>query len=204
MFRTVSIIISCGILLQSTIVSAASHQELVESSRKTSLTSSKRLAQTENCLKYDRTVKPSPQTRTIALKQFGLKIQIPENYKTLLRNDGSVMILNPADYDLIACTARGGFGGRGVDSTIVIESLPNSKKLPLISLAHRKYGTGSLIESYKLSGRDGLLVQSPEGIRATYFIKIPGIDNIVQISEACACRVNSKDIKNILQLVKLL
>lgn len=205
MKRIFSIVLSCCMILESAIARADPHRELLASVREASLNSSKRLAQRENCLKYDRTVNPSTQTRTVALKQFGIKIQIPENYKTLLRNDGSVMILNPVDYDLIACTTRGGYGGRGFYHSFV-KSIPNPKNLPLESFARSQYKSDSFIELYKSSDLQRVLVDipSPAFRSSAFFVKIPGLQNIVQIGAGCDCDISPADVKRFLQTVSLL
>jgi hypothetical protein len=166
---------------------------------------SQRLAQKENCLKYDRVVKPSPQKRIVVLKQFGIKIQIPKNYKTMLRRNGDVSILNPVDYDLVACSARGGFGGRGLYQSI-IGGIPNPKNLPLSSLARSQYQFNASVEMYTFSGLEGVLVDvpSPSFRGSAFFVKIPGIRNVVQIGAGCDCDINPEDIKKLLQTISLL
>lgn len=72
-------------------------------------------------------VEPSESKRIVELSQFGIVVQIPENYRTLLRNSGDVWVLSPVDYDMITCWVR---GGRGLyASTVRGVSHPNNLSL---------------------------------------------------------------------------
>ncbi|WP_299486228.1 hypothetical protein [Acaryochloris sp. IP29b_bin.137] len=171
------------------------------------------LAQRENCLDYDRDFKPSPQTRIIDLKQFGVQVKISKNLRTMLRNNGEVWILTPVDYDLIACTARGGIGGRGLYYRY-IRRIPNPLNLPLNKwVAQRErakkkrmgYGYQSSIEPYQFSGLNGLLVESRSRLNSsTYFVKIPRINDVVEIGVGCDCDIESKEVYNFLKRVSLM
>lgn len=172
------------------------------------------LAQRENCLDYDRDFEPSPQKRTVELKQFGIQVQIPKNFRTMLRNDGEVSILSPVDYDLIACSARGGRGaGRGLYYRY-IRRLPNPFNLPLhnwVSQRERrkKIEMGDWYQNsmkpYQFFGLDGVLVESGFRLkRPSYFVEIPGIDDVVEIGVGCDCDVEDKDIFEFLKNIKLL
>jgi hypothetical protein len=203
MKRIIAIALSCCILSQSAIVFASPKQEL----QSVSMTQRKLLAQKENCQKYDRKFEPSPENKIVELKRFGIKVQIPKNYRTLLSSKGEVWILNSVDYDLLACFARGGRGGgRGMYYSF-IKSHPN-KGVDLKSLVRSLYGANSSIEPYSLSGLTGLLVEeSPLSrglISSSFFIQIPGIQNIVEIGAGCDCDVKAENIKGFLTLVSLL
>ncbi|HEY9827540.1 MAG TPA: hypothetical protein V6D19_19045 [Stenomitos sp.] len=164
------------------------------------------LSQQENCLAYDRAVEPNAQKRTVQLKQFGIKIGIPDNFRTLLRNNGEVWILNPVDYDLIACTARGGRGGRGLYYQFV-KRIPNSKHLSLKTFALNQYGVNTSIQPYKFYHLNGILAESSLGrgtISSSFFLKIPPTEHIVEISAGCDCDVKAKDIIGFLETISLL
>jgi hypothetical protein len=158
----------------------------------------------ENCLALNRTVKPSPQKRTVQLSQFGIKIDIPSNYRTLLRNN-EVLILHPVDYDLIACNARGGEGGRGFYYQFV-RSIPNPKRLSLRALVLEKYAANASIRPYNLANLNGLLVESPgQGFEASsLFAQIPSTGNIIEIGVGCDCDIKAKDVIDFVKVISLL
>ncbi len=162
-------------------------------------------AQTD-CSLYDREVKPSPTQRTVELKQFGISIKIPSNYRTMLLRDGSVHVLNPADYDVFSCVVKGGRGGSGWYSQRV-KSVPNPERLPLKSLITQS-GTNSKIQPYKLLGLTGFLEgadsDNDREYEASFWVEIPGIDQVVVIGVGCDCPVNTKDVTTFLQGVSLL
>lgn len=165
------------------------------------------IGQKENCLDYDRDVQPSSNQRSVELSQFGILVEIPENYRTLLRNNGEVWILNPVDYDMIICTLRGGAGGRGLYAP-TIRSMPNPNNLSLDALAVNSWGATSLSQPYALSGLTGLLVQSGDNHQglayAAFFVKVPGIQDVVEISATCDCDVTADNITRFLDSVSLL
>jgi hypothetical protein len=203
MKRIVVVTLSCCLATVSTIAHASSKQ----GPQGINMPISKSPAKTENCAKYDRKVETSLENKTVELKKFGVKIQIPKNHRTLLSNKGEVWILNPVDYDLLACFARGGKGGgRGMYYSFV-KSHPN-RGVDLKSFVRGLYGANSSIEPYSLSGLTGLLVEeSPlhRGlISSSFFIQIPGIQNIVEIGAGCDCDVKAKNIKGFLTSVSLL
>lgn len=167
--------------------------------------SSQILSQQENCLAYDHAVAPSVKKRTVKLKQFGLKVDIPDNFRTLLRNNGEVWILNPVDYDLITCSARGGRGGRGLYYQFV-KRIPNPKNLSLKAFVLNKYKANASIRPYKFSHLNGLLVESPGQAfgSSSFFLKTPTIENIIEISAGCDCDIKAKDVIIFLKTISLL
>jgi hypothetical protein len=163
------------------------------------------VAQRENCHVNNRVVNPSTQKKTIDLKQFGIQVMIPENYRTVLKNNGTVLILNPADYDLIVCVARGGFGGRGFYSTF-IKTVPNPNRLELRKLINTIYIQEKSVNPYSISGIQGFIVdfRSRGGGGASYFVGIPGISEVLEIGASCDCEVTSKDLIPFLNSVDLI
>ncbi|MEO1095786.1 MAG: hypothetical protein AAFX01_12900 [Cyanobacteria bacterium J06638_28] len=165
------------------------------------------VSQRENCLDYDRDVQPSSNQRMVELSQLGISVQIPENYRALLRNSGEVWILNPVDYDIILCTLRGGAGGRGLYAP-TIKSISNPSNLSLNDLAINSWGSASLRQPYDFSGLTGLLVQSGDNHQglayAAFFVQIPGVQDVVEISATCDCDITADDITSFLNTVNLL
>lgn len=176
-------------------------------------TASPLLAQREDCFdKYDRKFTPSSTTRTVDLKQFGIQVKIPNNFRTMLRNDGEVWIVNPVDYDLIACSVRGGIGGRGLYHPY-IRRRPNPSGLPVhqwVSQRERlkKIQRGkfyrSSVQPYQVSGLDGVLVESGSRlVQPSYFMAVPGMRDVVEIGVGCDCDVRNKELVEFLKNVSL-
>jgi hypothetical protein len=157
----------------------------------------------ENCVASYRQVKPSSTKRTVVFSQFGIKMQIPENYRTLRRKDGDVWIVNPSDYDLIACVARGGQGGQGLYYGF-IRNVPNVNRSTLRKYILSRYGDVSTVRPYSFSGLTGSLVQTQSEGGAAFFVEIPGIQGIVEIGASCDCTVTAEDIREILKNTSLL
>jgi hypothetical protein len=52
-------------------------------------------------------VPPATTTRTVQLSQFGVQVTIPANFRTMARQDGSVSILDPYEFNHIQCLNQG-------------------------------------------------------------------------------------------------
>jgi hypothetical protein len=87
-----------------------------------------------------------------------------------------------------------------------IKSIPNPNLLSLKTLIINTYGSEQSIRPYQISGLNGLLTEFPEEAwnSAAFFVEIPGIENIVEISARCDCDVTAKEIINFLETVSLL
>jgi hypothetical protein len=203
MKRIIMVALSC-LTTVLTSVSASPAQNL----QGTNMPITRLLVQKENCQKYDRKFEPSPENKTVELKRFGIKVQVPKNYRTLLSSKGEVWILNSVDYDLLACFARGGKGGgRGMYYSF-FRSHANKGNLSLQEFVRKQYGANASIQPYLFSGFKGLLAEeSPLDrglVSSSYFLQIPGIENIIEISAGCDCDIKADNIKSFLKLVNLL
>jgi hypothetical protein len=157
MKRICAIALGFCISSQSAIVSASPKQEL----QGVSMNQRKLLAQKENCQKYDRKFEPSPENKIVELKRFGIKVQVPKNYRTLLSSKGEVWILNSVDHDLLACFARGGKGGgRGIYYSF-FRSHANKGNLSLQEFVRKQYGANASIQPHLFSGLEGLFEVYP-------------------------------------------
>ena len=50
---------------------------------------------------------PADEMRTVELVQFGVELSIPENFRAMARQDGSVSILSPFEFNQLQCLAQG-------------------------------------------------------------------------------------------------
>ena len=137
-----------------------------------------------SCPSYYPTYTRSSTNRTVSLPQFGIAIDIPDNYRTMLRNDGSVAILDPTVYELLKCIANGGSApGMGFSSEL-IELIPNPSELPILELASQ-YQSGDSVSLHHLQGLEGYILAN--GFSASYWVEIPGINGVVVFSDYCDC-----------------
>ncbi len=130
----------------------------------------------------------SETTRELELPQFDLKLTIPSNFRSLLRNNGAVEIVNPGTYEVLACVARGGRAlGRGYAS-VIVRSMDNSKNLDLRQFVEQNTRLQSRISPYNLGDRQGYLVESRSDSSAQFWLNSADSVNVTVISAGCDCR----------------
>ena len=137
-----------------------------------------------SCSSYYPTYTRSSTNRTVSLPQFGIAIDIPDNYRTMLRNDGSVAILDPTVYELLKCRINEEYafgGGFGSES---IELISNPSKLPILELASQ-YQSVESVSLHHLQGLEGYILAN--GSSTSYWVEIPGINGVVVFSDHCDC-----------------
>ena len=144
---------------------------------------------------------PSKTTRTIELKKFGIKIKIPSNYRTMLLNDGSVSIVDPATFEAIRCKAQHGI------YTFDIGFLKNPQNLSLEQLARSKYSMyedGIIdIHNYNQNGIKARVIDFRNGGSGAYALfDIPDGDQVVEMSVGCDCTVDRRDVIKYLKVTQ--
>ena len=140
-------------------------------------------------------IRASEASREIELSQFGVKVKIPENFRAMARNDGSVWILDPGTYNIISCFARGGRGpGRGLFAyTFRVESDPQQ-------LRGDDAGTYTLPDGSIAT----LLFEDMGNISdALAWFRVPEVEGVVVVSATCDCSITVEDIKSQLEGVTL-
>ncbi|NJO11837.1 MAG: hypothetical protein HC873_21920 [Leptolyngbyaceae cyanobacterium SL_1_1] len=140
-------------------------------------------------------VASSETLRTLELPQFGINIDIPENYRALARNDGSVEILDPGNFELASCVARGGevTFGRGT-SSFTIRLVNNSRNLPLLTLSQQEGGYDGNHYRYNLVGTQAIITESSTGYYVGAWFAPPTIDDVVVMEVSCDCELSRDDI----------
>ena len=133
---------------------------------------------------------PARTLREVQLKQFGIKVQVPANYRTLLRNDGTVSILAPGDFNLIQCLAKG-MPVKGTDTIQMdtIQRRPNPNQLNLKDYVTQTPDSkfSPKITSVTVNRIDVLVRELPEqaGIlegSAHAWYQVNGIDGIIEMN----------------------
>ncbi|AFZ61203.1 hypothetical protein H6G54_29180 [Anabaena cylindrica FACHB-243] len=146
-------------------------------------------------------VEASKTTRTIKLKQFGIKVKIPANFRTILRKDGSVMILDPGSYEAMRCRAPHGI------YSFSIKSLPNPQQLSLLELAKISYpnitGETPNIHNYSFNNTQALIIDAQGGYGAYGIFNVPG-KGVIEMSAGCDCEVDKTCVIEYLQTTELL
>ena len=133
---------------------------------------------------------PAQTARTVEFKQFGVKVRIPANYRTLLRNDGTVSILAPGDFNLIQCLAKG-IPVKGTDAiqmdTFQLRSNPTGLSLKdfVTQASGPKFSEQIIRQS--INGIEVLVREVPEqegrlSGSAHAWYQVDGIDGMVEVN----------------------
>lgn len=157
------------------------------------------LAQQELCRETGRNA-PAKTSRTLELPQFGIDIDIPENYRAMSLKDGSVGILDPDQFEILSCTARGGkvLGAHGW-YLFSIRQIENSKKADLIDVV--KQSEQSQYTKYNLDGTMAIITS--DGNSASAWFIPPDTQKIVIMTVSCDCRIGPEDIVKELNKTRL-
>jgi hypothetical protein len=127
-------------------------------------------------------------TRELKLPQFGVTLTIPSNFRSILRNNGAVEIVNPGTYQVLTCVAQGGQAlGRGYAS-IIVRSVNNSENLELQPFVEQNTRLQGQISPYALGNQPGYLVQSRSDSSAQFWFNPVDLSDVVVISAGCDCR----------------
>lgn len=156
----------------------------------------------------------STTTRIIELRDFGIAVAIPENYRAMRQQNGSVSILHPDDFEWIQCLARGGDGGGGFYS----EQIRQVNRDPAMSLREQATWTAGYsvnrdgtrtpaatsITHYQQNGLDGYIVTSISGYGVTFLGTTPGSNQLLEVSASCDCDVEVEAVTDLLARIRLL
>lgn len=157
----------------------------------------------------DGNYEPAADTyRTIDLHAFSISVSIPENYRLMARQDGSVEILHPDDYEWLQCLANGGVGAHGYYSESIRQVAPD----PAMSLREQTAwamgysinadGSHSQIATqvfpYQANGINGYVATSMSGYSVTFLGTVPGADQLLEVSAGCDCDVDIEAVTDLL------
>lgn len=156
----------------------------------------------------------STTTRTLALQEWGIAVEIPENYRSMKLQNGAVMILHPDDFQMIQCIAQGGRGGHGFYSE-TIELVPDDLTMDLREQAIWMMGYGTNAEGdrvpiphniipYQKGSISGYIVTSQSGYGVSFLGTIPNQSRLLQVSAACDCEVGIESVTDLLENITLL
>lgn len=155
---------------------------------------------------------PASKTyRTTKLPEFKIEVDIPSNYRTMKRKDGSVWILHHLDFEHLQCIAKGGGGGRGLyyeGITLVDRDMSIPFKEQAIRLVtNGNTSPGIRIFKHQQSNLSGYLmyIPSPAFSHAGFVGTIDGLENkVLEINAACDCDTKLKDVQSLLNRIRVL
>ncbi|MEC4806508.1 MAG: hypothetical protein SAJ12_17590 [Jaaginema sp. PMC 1079.18] len=153
-------------------------------------------------------------TRTLTLREWGIAVKIPENYRSMKLENGSVMILHPDDFQMIQCVTQGGRGGHGFYSE-TIELVPDDLTMDLREQARWTMGDrintqGDRIPSsdriipYQKGRISGYIVTAYSGYAVSFLGTIPNQSRLLQVSASCDCDVDVESVTDLLENITLL
>lgn len=127
---------------------------------------------------------PASTTRTVKLEQFGLQINIPENFRTLLYNNGNVDILSPGDFQIMQCWAQGQPVATEVLPFLSFQLHPNPKNLKADEFAQQlSQSYVSPLQRERVNQLDLAMRESTAGYDIAYgWYQLPSTQGIVQVS----------------------
>ena len=153
----------------------------------------------------------STTTRTIELPDLGIRVQIPENYRAMRMEDGSVRIVHPDDFRWLECVARGGVGGGGYyfENIYRVERDPGMNLMlqARYHLGSRVQRDGSLFPAgiiqgrYQRSGLDGYIAREETGLGVAFLGTVNNSRYLIGISPRCDCDVTLDDLADLLSRV---
>lgn len=171
------------------------------------------LDQAESPCQNTDTVAPSEDRRELELEQFGIAVMIPENYRAILLNDGSVQIVDPGTYNLIRCEAIGGDPlGRGY-SELLIRSVSTAGERSLKEVVREQvYRDRSVadgrptqcISPYPWEEQQGYLVQTPTRRHAEFWFRPVISSEVTVIETTCDCTGMVERLVDVLERTTLL
>lgn len=170
--------------------------------------------QEQFCGADDYSERASEILREVELSEFGIVVSIPENYRTMKLQDGSVKILHPSDFEMLTCLARGGQGGHGYYSetiSLVDDNLSmDLREQALWSGGYSENRDGSrepsatTVIAYEENGLNGYIVPSMERYSVHYLGILPGSDSLLKVSAGCDCEVDVASVTDLLSRMSLL
>ncbi|HBL11782.1 MAG TPA: hypothetical protein DD379_10290 [Cyanobacteria bacterium UBA11162] len=151
---------------------------------------------------------PSSAYKTIELENFGISVDIPDNYRAMKRQDGSVEILHPDDYQWIQCIVNGGSGGGGYYSE-TIRLVEDDMTLNLREQAIELLGdslnpNANQILTYENNGISGYIVTYISDYSVSFLGIIPGQSKLLEVTASCDCQVEVQDVTEVLNRIRVL
>ncbi|PSN11387.1 hypothetical protein C7271_24680 [filamentous cyanobacterium CCP5] len=157
---------------------------------------------------------PSDTLRTVELPDFGLAVDIPSNYRAMKRQNGTVEILHPDDFEMLRCIAQGGLGASGYYSETIelVEPDPamSLREQAMWSVGYALEADGRLTPAYTQmieydqNGFSGYIVRSSSGFAVTFLGNYPGGADLLNVTAGCDCDVEMQAVTDLLSNITVL
>ena len=157
----------------------------------------------------DGTYEPAASnTRTVQIPDFGIEVDIPENYRTMRRQDGAIEILHPDDYEFIHCMMSGGEGlGHGYYSEF-IEVIESGQVEDELRELQASYEASNLeTREYRQGNFSGYMLSSGSRRRfgrAMFIGRLDGNDRLFRITPSCDCDTEESEVVALLSKIRLM
>lgn len=150
-------------------------------------------------------VPASKTLRTLELPQFGIALDIPENFQSWVQTDGAVVIVDPGTFEVLSCVEQGGraIAPRGIYS-FRITSLPNPANLPLPAFIQHQGESDQAPQQHNLEDIPVLLTRPEPGYTVRAWFTLPATQSVVVLSESCDCELEYDDMRFWLQRTRLI
>ena len=146
---------------------------------------------------------PSDTTRVVELQQFDISVTIPENYRIMERQDGSVQILHPDTFEWIQCLQNGGIGSAGYYQETLQAIAPVATMTVREQLASMLYNPDAIaITPYEQNGVDGYIAYNQGNYSALFLGTIPGSDQLLRVLVACDCEIRLESLTELLAEIR--
>ena len=142
---------------------------------------------------------PANTTRVAEIPEFGISVTIPENYRTMKFEDGSVQVMPPNVYRWFQCLASGGVAYHGYYFEEIQQVAPASSmslRAQISEIAGNSSSADMMV--YQQNGLDGYVAAYPDGWGAVFLGKVPGSDQLLQVSTGCDCEVGVESVLELL------
>ncbi|MDB9316042.1 hypothetical protein PN462_23225 [Spirulina sp. CS-785/01] len=167
-------------------------------------------AQANSCPEEEKyeDVEPAATTRIVEVPQFGIQVEIPNNYRTMLFQNGEVGILHPATFAYIQCVVRGDAYGRGFYGEFIstIDSKPTmGLREQAVQYMESNGSDVDNIQEYESGGLSGYILEHRGGFRgATFFGFVPDSNKILMIRPSCDCDTTLEQLMELLSNIQVL
>ncbi len=167
-----------------------------------------------NCPLTHADERASRRYKKVRINEGKIEFEIPDNYRTMKRQDGSVLILHPSDFEFLQCMERGGRGGRGyafqeIKLIDIDESMSLQDKAILDATDETETPEKNLIDGesafkfkFKNGNISGYVLLTELKYSSTFLGVTPDKKKALRIVAGCDCEVDMNSFLRLLSTVK--
>ena len=165
-----------------------------------------------NCPLTHANEQASRSYKKVRLNEEKIEFEIPDNYRIMKQQDGSILILHPSDFEFLQCMKRGGRGGRGYASQEIKlinidESMSSQDKAILDATNEAETLDKNLLNvesifKFKNSEISGYILLPELKYSSTFLGLTPDKKKALKIVAGCDCEVDMNSFLRLLATVK--